>query len=127
MLDADAVNKLVVQQITTAVNAQVQAVMSSDVWLNSLENKILQYTQDRILAKFNNSSTMPEIIEAVKDSVAPQRLIKQYDLHWEILDKILCGWPESKPQLNKIWCLRPLQELARLISILLYISVLMII
>jgi len=70
MLDADAVNKLVVQQITTAVNAQVQAVMSSDVWLNSLENKILQYTQDRILAKFNNSSTMPEIIEAVKDSVA---------------------------------------------------------
>ena len=70
MLDADAVNKLVVQQITTAVNAQVQAVMSSDVWLNSLENKILQYTQDRIIAKFNNSSTMPEIIEAVKDSVA---------------------------------------------------------
>ena len=69
MLDADAVNKLVVQQITTAVNAQVQAVMSSDVWLTLLEDKILKYTQDRILAKFNNSSTMPEIVEAVKTSV----------------------------------------------------------
>jgi len=70
MLDADAVNKLVAQQITAAVDAQVEAVMSSDAWLTSLENKILQYTQDRILAKFNNSSTMPEIVEAVKNSVS---------------------------------------------------------
>ena len=69
MLDTEAVNKLVAQQITTAVNAQVQAVMSSDVWLTLLEDKILKYTQDRILAKFNNSSTMPEIVEAVKTSV----------------------------------------------------------
>ena len=52
MLDTDAVNKLVAQQITTAVNAQVQAVMSSDEWLTLLEDKILKYTQDRILAKF---------------------------------------------------------------------------
>ena len=69
MLDTDAVNKLVSQQITAAVNAQVQAVMSSDDWLILLEDKILKYTQDRILAKFNNSSTMPEIVEAVKTSV----------------------------------------------------------
>ena len=69
MLDTEAVNKLVAQQITTAVNAQVQAVMSSDAWLTLLEDKILKYTQDRILAKFNNSSTMPEIVEAVKTSV----------------------------------------------------------
>ena len=69
MLDTEAVNKLVAQQITTAVNAQVQAVMSSDVWLTLLEDKILKYTQDRILAKFNNSSTMPELVEAVKTSV----------------------------------------------------------
>ena len=69
MLDTEAVNKLVAQQITAAVNAQVQAVMSSDTWLTLLEDKILKYTQDRILAKFNNSSTMPEIVEAVKTSV----------------------------------------------------------
>jgi len=69
MLDTEAVNKLVAQQITTAVNAQVQAVMSSDAWLILLEDKILKYTQDRILAKFNNSSTMPELVEAVKTSV----------------------------------------------------------
>ena len=69
MLDTEAVNKLVAQQITTAVNAQVQAVMSSDAWLTLLEDKILKYTQDRILAKFNNSSTMPELVEAVKTSV----------------------------------------------------------
>ena len=70
MLDTEAINKLVVQQITTAVNVQVAEVMSSDAWLTILEDKILKYTQDRILSKFNNSSTMPEIVEAVKNSVS---------------------------------------------------------
>lgn len=69
MLDPVALNRLIEQQITDAVNAQVQTVVSNNDWLVELEDKILSYTQDRILTKFANSSSMPEIIEAVKNSV----------------------------------------------------------
>jgi hypothetical protein len=69
MLDQVALTKLVEQQVASSVNDRVQEVMAADEWLASLEDKILSYTQDRILAKFNNSSTMPEIVEAVKNSV----------------------------------------------------------
>jgi len=69
MIDPAALTQLINQQVASVVNDHVQEVMSSDEWLASLENKILSYTQDRILAKFNNSSTMPEIVDAVKNSV----------------------------------------------------------
>ena len=70
MIDADAITRMVEKQIATTVNEQVLAVLTSDEWITPLEEKILQYTQDRILNKFANSTTMPEIIAAVKDSVA---------------------------------------------------------
>jgi hypothetical protein len=69
MLDTSALERLVKEQITSTVNDQVLTVLTSDDWLNPLEQKILKYTQDRILSKFANSSTMPEIVEAVKTSV----------------------------------------------------------
>jgi hypothetical protein len=70
MLDTDAITRMIEKQITTTVNDQVVAVLTSDEWITPLEEKILQYTQARILNKFANSTTMPEIIAAVKDSVA---------------------------------------------------------
>ena len=70
MIDADAIQRMVEKEISTAVNDQVLAALTSDEWLQPLEQKILKYTQDRILNKFNNATTMPEIVEAVKDSVA---------------------------------------------------------
>lgn len=70
MLDPNAITRMVEEQIAKTVNEQVMTVLSSDQWLESLEQKILQYTQDRILSKFANASTMPEIISAVKDSVS---------------------------------------------------------
>ena len=69
MIDPAALTQLINQQVASSVNDRVQEIMSSDEWLTSLENKVLSYTQDRILAKFNNSSTMPEIVDAVKNSV----------------------------------------------------------
>lgn len=69
MLDTDAIARMVEEQIAKTVNEQIMTVVSSNEWLESLEQKILQYTQDRILSKFANASTMPEIINAVKDSV----------------------------------------------------------
>lgn len=69
MLDTSELERLVKEQITSTVNDQVLTVLTSDDWLKPLEQKILKYTQDRILSKFANSSTMPEIVEAVKTSV----------------------------------------------------------
>lgn len=69
MLDTSALERLVKEQITTTVNEQVLTVLTSDDWIKPLEQKILKYTQDRILSKFANSSTMPEIVDAVKTSV----------------------------------------------------------
>lgn len=70
MIDTDAVTRMIQEQIAKTVDEQTSTVLSSDEWIESLEQKILQYTQDRILSKFANASTMPEIVGAVKDSVA---------------------------------------------------------
>lgn len=70
MIDTDAIARLVQEQIAKTVKEQVDTVLAADEWLESLEQKILEYTQARILSKFSNASTMPEIIEAVKQSVA---------------------------------------------------------
>lgn len=60
---------MIQQQITETVGNLVSDVLTSDDWAKPLEDKILKYTQDRILSKFANSTAMPEIIEAVKTSV----------------------------------------------------------
>ena len=70
MIDSQALTQLIEQQVKDSVNDQVQTILSSNEWLDALEDKILQYTQQRILAKFANSSTVPEIIESVKQSVS---------------------------------------------------------
>jgi hypothetical protein len=70
MIDTDAITRMVQEQIASTVNDQVLAVLTNDQWLESLEQKIIQYTQDRILSRFANSETVPEIVSAIKDSVA---------------------------------------------------------
>jgi hypothetical protein len=70
MLDTTAITRMVEEQIIKTVDEQVLAVLTSDEWLDPLEKKILQYTQDRILSKFASSDTVPEIISAVKGSIA---------------------------------------------------------
>jgi len=70
MLDPKAVTKLVEEQIARSVNEQVLEVFATDDWLKPIEAKIVDYTQQRILGKFANSSALPEIVEAVKTSVA---------------------------------------------------------
>ena len=70
MIDKDVLTQMVEKQITETVNNHVYGVLTSTEWSKPLEDKILKYTQDRILSKFANSTTMPEILEAVKTSVA---------------------------------------------------------
>lgn len=70
MLDPKAVTKMVEDQIASTVNNQVLEVFATDDWLQPIEEKIIKYTQDRIVSKFANSSAVPEIVDAVKSSVA---------------------------------------------------------
>ena len=70
MLDPKAVEQLVEQKISESVTAQVAEIFSNDKWFEPTEQKIIKYTQDRILGKFSNSSAVPELIEAIKVSVA---------------------------------------------------------
>ena len=69
MIDTAIITRMIEQQITETVGNLVSDVLTSDDWAKPLEDKILKYTQDRILSKFANSTAMPEIIEAVKTSV----------------------------------------------------------
>jgi hypothetical protein len=70
MIDTDAITRMVEQQIVKTVDDQVLAVLTSEEWLKPLEQKIIQFTQDRILTRFANSDTVPEIVVGIKDSVA---------------------------------------------------------
>lgn len=69
MLDPKAVTELVEKQIASTVDQQVTELFASTEWLEPIEQKIVKYTQDRILGKFSNSSALPEIVGAVKTSV----------------------------------------------------------
>ena len=69
MLDPKIVTKMVEDQIAKSVDDQVMEVFATDNWLKPIEQKIVQYTQDRILGKFGNSVALPEIVDAVKTSV----------------------------------------------------------
>lgn len=70
MIDQQALARMVEEQITTTVNQQLVEVLASEEWIRPLEQKVIQYSQDKILKKFANSSTMPEIVQAVKQGVA---------------------------------------------------------
>jgi len=70
MIDQQALAKMVEEQISTTINQQLIEVLASEDWLQPLEQRVIQYSQDKILKKFANSSTMPEIVQAVKQGVA---------------------------------------------------------
>jgi hypothetical protein len=69
MIDTEVIKRMIEQQIAETVGSHVSGVLTSDEWAQPIEEKILKYTQDRILSKFANSTAMPEIIDAVKTSV----------------------------------------------------------
>jgi hypothetical protein len=68
MLDSNALQQLVEQQINKEVADKIQQTMSEE-WLKTVETDAIKFIQDRIVAKFANSEAMPELIDAVKVSV----------------------------------------------------------
>jgi hypothetical protein len=69
MLENTAVQQLIETQIKSAVDQYVQNILADTDWAEQIENRIIKYVQDRILAKFANMSTMPDLVETVKCSV----------------------------------------------------------
>jgi hypothetical protein len=69
MLDTDAIERLVRSQIEQSVNQQVMAAVDSPEWLESLEQRILEYVQSRVIAKFSNAQALPEIEQTVRSSI----------------------------------------------------------
>jgi hypothetical protein len=70
MLENTVVQQLIETQIKSAVDQYVQHILADTDWAQEIENRIVKYVQDRILAKFANMSTMPDLVETVKSSVA---------------------------------------------------------
>jgi hypothetical protein len=70
MLDPNVIAQMVEQEIRTAVNQQVQQAVSQTAWIQDLENQIVQFVQDRIVARFSNIGTVPDLVDTVERSVA---------------------------------------------------------
>lgn len=68
MLDTNALQQLVQKQLETEVTEKVAAIVT-DEWLQSVEDQVVKFVQDRVIGKFANSEALPELIEAVKSSV----------------------------------------------------------
>jgi hypothetical protein len=69
MLDNDSITQMVKQHIAQSVDNRVIEVLTSDEWLIPIEQKIIKYTQDRILGKFASAEAVPELVETFKTSV----------------------------------------------------------
>ena len=69
MLENIAVQQLIETQIKSAVDQYVQYILADTDWAQEIETRIMKYVQDRILGKFANISTMPDLVETVKSSV----------------------------------------------------------
>ena len=69
MLDTNAIEHMVREQIEQTVTQQVSSAIEAPGWAESMEQRILEYVQSRVLAKFSNAQALPEIEQTVKHSV----------------------------------------------------------
>ena len=69
MIDTQSIDELIKQQIQSVINQHVTNILGQSDWLAQLENKIIQDIQSRIVAKFSNISTVPDLITTVQSSV----------------------------------------------------------
>jgi len=69
MLDANALNQLVQDEIRKNVSTQVNTALSDPKWIEDLETNIVSHVQDRITARFANIETIPDLIATVESSV----------------------------------------------------------
>jgi len=78
MLNTADIEALVKQQISESVNSEVLSLLDKTSWFDDIEKTIIDYAQQRIVAKFNNSNTMDQILSTIETSI--QTLFKQGSL-----------------------------------------------
>jgi hypothetical protein len=70
MIDTQSITDLTQRQIKSSVDQQIQVLMANEDWINQIEQNIVESIKTRIIAKFSNLSTVPELVDTVKSSVA---------------------------------------------------------
>jgi len=69
MIETKNMEDFVHEQIRSAVDHFVSSVITDDVWMQELEQRIVRHVQDRITARFANIETVPDLVSTVKTSV----------------------------------------------------------
>lgn len=70
MIDTQSIADLTQQQIKSSVDQQIQVLMANEDWINHIEQDIVESIKTRIIAKFSNLSTVPDLVDTVKTSVS---------------------------------------------------------
>jgi len=69
MLNTTELEQIVREYIANSVEENIVGLLDNAEWLNSVEDTIIEYAQQRVTAKFNNAETMKQILTTVEDSV----------------------------------------------------------
>jgi len=69
LIDDKAVAKLIKEEVKRSVDAQVNSALSDPEWIIDLEQRIIKFVQDRIVARFSNINTVPDLVQTVESSV----------------------------------------------------------
>lgn len=69
MFDPQLLSTVVEKQIHDIVENQINDVLSNPIWAAQMEQRIIGYMQDRILARYQKLGSTPELMQAVRDSV----------------------------------------------------------
>jgi len=69
MLNTAELEQLVRDQVSKSVNDEIIGLLDSADWLNSVETSIIDFAQQRVVAKFSNDEAMAQILSTVEKSV----------------------------------------------------------
>jgi len=75
MIDDVSLRELIEQQIQSAVKQKIDQLVDNREWLEQLETRTIEIVRNRIVGKFANISTVPDLIETVQQSV--EQLFRQ--------------------------------------------------
>lgn len=69
MIDNTNIADLVQAEIRQAVDRYVHAVLADQQWQHAMEQRITDWVRDRITARFQNVTAMPDLVEVIRHQV----------------------------------------------------------
>ena len=98
MFDTQQLENLVREQVAQSVNNDIVSLLDNSEWLETVEQSIIEYAQQRVVARFSNADATQEILVAVKDSVKAlfdagqvssiKKLVSEDDLKQVVKDEL---------------------------------------